>query len=68
MSVSPPLPSASGIPVNYGPASRIPLNFVFESRILIDQKVFKKKKNTVLQYFRFVELSMEIFPVGAGLY
>ena len=58
-------PSASGIPVNYGPASRIPLNFEMESKILIDKKV-KEKSTSVLQYFRSLELSMETFPVGAG--
>jgi len=36
--VTPP-PSSSGIPVNYAPASRIPLDFELESRILIDKKV-----------------------------
>ena len=36
--VTPP-PSAAGTPVNYGPVSRIPLNFKLESRILIDKKV-----------------------------
>ena len=41
-----------------GPASRIPLNFELESRILIDKKV--------LQYFCSFELSMETFPVGSG--
>jgi len=30
---------AFGIPVNYGPAARIPLNFGLESRILFDKKV-----------------------------
>jgi len=44
--VSPPPPSASGIPVSYGPASRIPLNFEMESRIQprILIKRFKKKQ------------------------
>ena len=40
----PSLP-ASGIPVNNGPASRIPLNFELESRILID----KKRRKTPLE-------------------
>ena len=35
----------SGIPVNNGPASRIPLNFELESRILID----KKRRKTPLE-------------------
>ena len=29
-------PSASGIPINYGPSSKIPLSFELESRILIN--------------------------------
>ena len=41
-------------PVNYGPASRKPVNFELESRILIDK------------HFRSLELSMETFSVGAG--
>ena len=36
--VTPP-PSVSGIPVNYGPASRILVYFGLESRILIDKMV-----------------------------
>jgi len=34
-----PPPATFGIQVNYGPVSRIPLNFELESRILIHKKV-----------------------------
>jgi len=43
MRVSLSTPSASGIAVNYGPASRIPVNSELESRILIDNKGLRKK-------------------------
>jgi len=41
MRVSLPTPLGIGIAFNYGSASRIPLNFELESRILIDKKVLK---------------------------